>query len=136
MAIGSNSSLVTLRPDLASSMLQFDVEANMKKFIAPRFAPVLEVDEALGNWGLIPLAELLKTRDTSRKADGSYTRGDWNFAPQTYRTYEHGTEEKVDDSNAKTYANYFDAELISASGPGTSCFRGSSSEQSPTPSTP
>jgi hypothetical protein len=114
MAIGPNSSLVTLRPDLASSLMQFDLEANQNKMITLRYAPVLEVDEPIGNWGLIPLNELLKTRDTSRLPGGGYTRGNSNFDPEVYKTTERGTEERVDDSNVKTYANYFDAERIAA----------------------
>ncbi len=112
--IGTTAALVTLRPDLAPALMEFDLEANQRQFVATRIAPVVEVDSAFGNWARIPLKELLKTQNTNRNANGSYGRANRNFKPETFATVEHGFEERVDDRNAVTFGSYFDAELIAA----------------------
>lgn len=107
-----SSSLATLRPDLAT-FLEFDAEADAKGFIAYDVFPVIDVREASGNFGRIPLEQLLQERNTQRSPRSGYSRGNWTFEPDTYATVEHGAEEPVDDNEAKAYANYFDAEQVS-----------------------
>lgn len=114
MAISPSSSLATLRPDLAGSLMEFDLQANMNDMVALQIAPVLEVDRQMGNFGRIPIEELLKTRDDLRAAGAGYNRGNGTFQPDSYSCTEHGLEEAVDDREAEMYADYFDAELIAA----------------------
>lgn len=108
-----SSSLATLRPDLASSLEEFDLAADRMGFIGHRVLPVIEVASASGNYGVIPLEQLLQTRET-RRTNGGYSRGNWTFEDASYTTQEHGAEEPVSDKYSKMYASYFDAEMIAA----------------------
>ncbi len=106
------SSLATQRPDLAT-FLEFDLESEKAGYIATKVLPVIDVPSQAGNFGKIPLEQLLQTRDTKRNSGSGYARGSWNFAPAVYATNEHGAEEVLDDRDVKLYAEYFDAEQIS-----------------------
>jgi hypothetical protein len=108
-----SSSLATLRPDIAESFTEFDLEQNQRGFVWDQLMPVFDVGKASGNFGRIPVEQLLQQRDTQRAPGSGYARGKWTFLPDTYATVEHGAEEPVDDNEAKMYADYFDAEMIS-----------------------
>ena len=107
-----SSSLATLRPDLAT-FLEFDLESEKAGFIASQVFPVMDVQSASGNFGKIPIEQLLQQRETRRAPGSGYARGNWTFTPATYATVEHGAEEPVDDNEARMYAEYFQAEQIS-----------------------
>lgn len=109
-----SSSLVTLRPDLAQSFEQFDLEMDAEGFVAQRIAPVIDVDTATGNIGVIPVDQLLQSPDLERAPTSGYNRGRFSFTPDTYVTKEYGWEEAVDDNEARIYRRYFDAEVIAA----------------------
>lgn len=106
-----SSSLATLRPDLAS-FFEFDLEAEKAGFVASQVFPVVDVASQAGNFGKIPLEELLQERSTERAPGSGYSRGNFKFEPATYACVEHGAEEPVDDRQAEMYAEYFDAEVI------------------------
>lgn len=107
------SALVTLRPDLAQSFMAFDLAMSQRGFIAQRVMPVIDVVKASGNFGRIPIEQLLQHPDTERAPGSGYSRGRFTFKPDTYATIEHGREEPVDDNEAEMYVSYFDAEQIS-----------------------
>lgn len=107
-----SSSLATLRPDLAT-FLEFDLESEKAGYIASQVFPVVDVISQAGNFGKIPLEQLLQQRTTRRAPGAGYNRSNWQFETATYATEEHGAEEVVDDREAKMYAEYFDAEQIS-----------------------
>lgn len=107
-----SSALSTLRPDLAASFEAFDLAAEKAGYIGQKVMPVVDVASQAGNFGKIPLAQLLQQRDTKRAPGSGYARGNFTFEPATYSCEEHGAEEPVDDREAKMYANYFDAEVI------------------------
>ena len=107
-----SSSLATRRPDL-ESFFQFDLAMDEAGFIATQVFPVIDVASSAGNFGKLPLAQLLQERDTIRASGGGYSRGKWKFDPAVYATYEHGAEEPVDDNDVKNYAEYFDIEAVS-----------------------
>jgi hypothetical protein len=107
-----SSALVTLRPDLSASFMQFDLAMSQRGFIAQRVFPVIDVAKASGNFGIIPLDQLLQHPDTTRAPGSGYSRGRFTFTPSTYATQEHGHEEPVDDAEAELYSSYFDAEQI------------------------
>jgi hypothetical protein len=107
-----SSSLATLRPDLAASFEAFDIEAEKLGYVARKVFPTVDVASQAGNFGKIPLAQLLQNRDTKRAPGSGYARGNFKFDTSTYSCEEHGAEEPVDDREAKMYAEYFDAELI------------------------
>jgi len=108
------SSLATLRPDIAGSLEEFDLAMDRQGFIAQRVLPVFEAQKQAGTFGRIPLEQLLQKRETRRAPGAGYSRGSWKFETESYATEEHGAEEPVDDREAEMYAEYFDAELISA----------------------
>jgi hypothetical protein len=107
-----SSSLATLRPDLAT-FFEYDLEAERNGYVASRVLPVMDVASQAGNFGKIPLAQLLQERDTKRSPGSGYARGKWTFDKATYACEEHGAEEPVDDREAKMYAEYFEAEGVS-----------------------
>jgi hypothetical protein len=106
------SSLATLRPDLAT-FLEFDLESEKNGYIATQVFPVIDVMSQAGNFGKIPLEQLLQQRSTVRAPGSGYARGNWTFDKEVYATEEHGAEEPVDDREAQMYAEYFQAEQIS-----------------------
>jgi hypothetical protein len=107
-----SSSLATLRPDLAS-FFEYDLEAEKNGYVASQVLPVMDVASQAGNFGKIPLEQLLQERDTKRSPGSGYARGKWTFDKATYACEEHGAEEPVDDREAKMYAEYFEAESVS-----------------------
>ena len=108
-----SSSLSTLRPDLAASFEAFDLEAEKAGYIARKVMPTVDVASQAGTFGKIPLDQLLQQRDTKRAPGSGYARGQFTFTSSTYSCEEHGAEEPIDDREAKMYAEYFDAEVIS-----------------------
>lgn len=108
------SALSTQRPDLAASFEEFDLMMDSRGFIGQRVLPTVDVAKQSGNFGKIPIEELLQNRETKRASGSGYNRGDWNFEPATYACDEHGLEEPVDDREAEMYRDYFDAELVAA----------------------
>lgn len=109
-----STSLATLRPELAGSFMEFDLAMDRRGFIANQVLPVMEVALASGDFGKIPIEELLQKRTTLRGSSGDYARGHWNFTKDSFATEEHGAEEPVDERDAKLYAEYIDAEMISS----------------------
>lgn len=107
-----SSSLATLRPDLAASLEKFDLAMDREGFIGSQVFPVLDVARSGGNFGIIPLEQLLSTRNTARAPGAAYSRSGFTFTPATYNTSENGAEEPVDDNDQQNYRDYFDAELI------------------------
>lgn len=110
----STSAPATLRPDLAGSFMEFDLEANALGMIGTRVLTVVESQKQSGTFGKIPIEQLLKPRNTARAPGAGYNRGEFKFETVTFATEEHGVEEPVDDREATMYAEYFDAEQVSA----------------------
>ena len=109
-----SSSLATLRPDLAGSFMEFDLDANQQGFIFPQVLPAMTPQKQAGTFGKIPVEQLLKERDTSRAPGAGYSRSGFTFTKDTYSCEEHGAEEPVDDRESMMYADYFDSEQIAA----------------------
>lgn len=108
------ASLATLRPELGATLEEFDLAADREGFIGHRILPVFEAGEESGKFGKIPVEQLLQSPETRRAPGTGYGRGNWKFTTDSYACEEHGWEEPVDDREAKVYANYFDAEVVSA----------------------
>lgn len=109
------TSAVRTRPDIAGSLTEFDVMAEAMKHVGARVLKVFEAAESAGNFGRIPLEELLKNVETNRQARGNYNRLDFQFEDDTYSTKEQGLEGVVDENRAKVYRNYFNYEVAVAS---------------------
>lgn len=107
------TSLATLRPDLGASLEEFDLAMDRMGFIGQRVLPVIETAVQSGNFGRIPLEQLLQSPEVRRNDRGGYSRGRWEFTEDSFATRERGWEEPVDDREARIYAEYFDAELVS-----------------------
>lgn len=108
-----SGTIATLRPDLGGSFEEFDLEMQRRGYVANRVLPVFESQVQSGTFGIIPLEQLLQTNDTKRAPGGGYNRGNWTFDDVTFACKEFGWEEPIDDREAKMYANYFDAEVVS-----------------------
>lgn len=109
-----SSSLATLRPDLAESFMEFDLEAEKAGYVAQRVFPIVSVASQAGKFGKIPLAQLLQQRDTKRAPGSGYARGGFQFTDASFACEEHGAEEPIDDRERKMYNDYFDADVIGA----------------------
>lgn len=109
-----SGSLATLRPDLASSFLEFDLDVANRGFIAAQVAPVVESRKPSGTFGIVPVAQLMVPVNTKRAPGGGYSRGKFTFDDVAFSCEEHGFEEPVDDREALMYADYFSAETIAA----------------------
>jgi hypothetical protein len=94
--------------------MEFDLAMSQAGFIAQRVLPVLGVAKQAGNFGLIPIEQLLQARTTDRAPGSHYNSGTFTFNPATYSTNEHGWEEPVDDSEAEMFSEYFVLEQIAA----------------------
>lgn len=100
------------RPDLGQVAYEYMLEASQRGFVGLRAMPIFEVDEQSADYPVIPLEALLKLPETRRAARGAYNRGDYEFETGTYACEEHGWEEPVDDSEARLYRRYFNAEEV------------------------
>jgi hypothetical protein len=109
-----SEALATLRPDLGGSFEDFELAMDRLGFIGHRILRPVEVQVASGTFGRIPLAQLLKNADVKRTSRSGYSRGDWEFQDENFATKEYGFEEPVDQRDVRLYANYFDAEMVSA----------------------
>jgi len=108
------SSLATLRPEIAGSLMEFATASDRMGFIGAKCFPVFNVAKKSGSFGKIPIEQLLQTRNTRRAPGGGYARSTWTFTSASYACKEHGAEEPVDDTESEMYAEYFDAEMVSA----------------------
>ncbi len=105
-----SGTLATQRQDLADSLREFEYEANRQQFIGHRVFPVKDVAVQAGTFGRLPVEELLLQRETRRAPGSGYNRDQMKFTTDSFATEEHGTEQVVDDREAKMYASYLEAE--------------------------
>ena len=109
-----STSLATLRPDLAGSFMEYDVELARLGMIAARVFPVLESRKQAGPLGKIPIEQLLRSANIRRAGGGSYPRAQFTFTKDTFSCEEYGIEEVVDDRQSAQYSEFFDAEQLAA----------------------
>jgi len=109
-----SSSLATHRPDIETSLEEFDVLAERNQMAALQVCPIYPVRSVAGTFGKIPLEQLLIDPEVKRAPRSDYNQGDWNYETATFATQEYGWEEPVDDNERYMYADYFDAEVVSA----------------------
>lgn len=114
MATRPSSSIADFRPDLAGSLMEMDAAMGMHGYVGLRVAPPVNVSVMSGPFGVIPLEEMLKRKDTRRAPGAEYARIEGKFETKTFTCEEHGIEEAVDDRESKMYQDYFDSELLAA----------------------
>jgi len=107
-----STTLATLRPELAGTMLEFDLAADRLGFIGLDVLPSLDVAEVSGTFGKIPIEQLLKEPATRRAPRAAYARDNFTFTSDSYVCEEHGLEGVVDEREARMYRNFFEAEAI------------------------
>lgn len=100
------------RPDLGQIAYEYMLEASQQNFVGLRALPLFSVSEQSADYPVIPLESMLKLPETRRAARGAYNRGDFEFETDTYSCEEHGWEEPVDDTEARLYQRFFDAEEV------------------------
>lgn len=109
-----SEALGTMRPDLGDGLAEFDLTGNRELFIGHGVLPILPVVEQGGPYPIIPIEQLLQSRNTERASGAPYGRGTYDFKKGSFATAEHGWEEVVDDRNRTIYRNWGDQELYAA----------------------
>lgn len=113
MAIMPDSSAnAVVRPDLAGLLWEYAELLGRAQYIGLRVAPLFEIVDLSTGYLTVPTESLLKIPDTKRSVDGSYNRVTWEYSRNSFAIEEHGLEHRVDDKDARAYANYFDAEEV------------------------
>lgn len=102
------------RYDLSITYTEFNLRANRKKFGGLKLLPPLGVDySAPSDFRILKLASLMQPiEDTRRAADGSYSRGNFEWEKDQYLIEEHGVEEETDDQKLEKYGDFIRAEFI------------------------
>lgn len=108
------TSSVQPRPEIAQSLIEFDLAMDRNGFVGHRVFPVFEAPKDHGTFGKIPIEQLLQNRETARAPKGGYSRGNYTFTSDTFTTAEHGAEEPVDDREKAMYSDYFNADLYAS----------------------
>ncbi len=107
------SATTVQRPELGSLAYEYQSEASRMGFIGGMVMPFFPVAEKSADYPKIPLEAILSEPNTDRASRGAYGRSDWEFETGTYSCKEKGWEEVIDDSEARLYARFFDAEEVS-----------------------
>ncbi|MGE4417948.1 MAG: major capsid protein [Marinobacterium sp.] len=107
------SSTTIQRPDLGALAYEYAMNAPMRGFIGVEILPVFETPEQSSDYPVIPIESLLKMpASIRRQARGSYARDDFDFETGTFACEEYGFEAPVDDTEARLYNRFFDAEAV------------------------
>ncbi|OHB82791.1 MAG: hypothetical protein A2V98_25860 [Planctomycetes bacterium RBG_16_64_12] len=103
------------RYDLSMSYGEFNLRLNRLGFIGLKALPPVGVAKQAANFSKITIESVLgPVEDTVRAPDGTYSRGDFEWTPDSYKTEEHGVEEPMDDRTIKIYGSEIRAEFIHA----------------------
>lgn len=109
-----STTLTSQRSDIGMAFEEFDLEANRVGFVAPTVLPYFDVRKQSDVFGKIPVEELLSIKNTVRAGNSGYSRSNFQFTEDSYRTQEHGHEVPVDARDQSIYAELIDAEIVSA----------------------
>lgn len=102
------------RFELGSTFEEFDLRMNMLGFIAHQVFRPRVVAKNAGDFGKVPLKQLLSSKSTKRSPGSGYARDTWEFDKAPFAIEEFGKEEPLDDSQLEMYGDIVDAERISA----------------------
>lgn len=112
MGIAPEAGVTISRPDLGVLAYEYLGDAQTNGFIAERVLPIFDTALKSANFPVIPREAFLKLQETKRAPRGRYNRSGWEFGQDNYSCDEDGWEEVIDDSEARLYARFFDAEAI------------------------
>jgi len=110
------TTVYSYRPELGQALSELDLAMARNGFIGLKVAVPLEMGLAGGPFPIIPLRSLLINPEggLGRSSRGDYQRVAWDFDTDSFSCKETGIEIPVDDRLKAVYANFFDAELVSA----------------------
>lgn len=110
--MGAPTTAIT-RFDLSLSYDEFNILANLRKFIGLRVLPPLAVSQEAADFLRIKIASLMtKIEDTRRAPRGTYNRDSYEWDKDSYSCDEHGVEEIVDDATEERYGDIIRGEQI------------------------
>lgn len=110
--MGAPSTAVT-RLDLSLTYQEFNIYANLQKFIGLKVLPPMGVELEAADFPKVALASLLtKIEDTERAPRAGYNRDSWEWTKDSYVCAEHGVEETVDDATVERYGDVVRVEQI------------------------
>lgn len=108
------------RPDLAATLFEYDLVANMNAMVAFEVFPIHDVPVFKGTYGRVEAKELMKRHPNVtanppgyaflRAPRAAYAEDDQKFTEDDFRTQEHGLQGRVDENEAEAYASYFEQE--------------------------
>ncbi len=111
---GTPSTAIT-RFDLSISYGEFNLLANMARYIGLKLLPPIAVAQEAATFAKMKIASYLsKVEDTKRAPKGTYQRDDWEWTTDSYQVDEHGVEEIVDDATVERYGDIVRVEQIAA----------------------
>lgn len=124
MPYPSTSSIMP-RPDLAETLMEFDLFGNLNNMVAFEVAPIRDVPKFKGDFGRVPAKELMKRHPAAntkppgfaleRAPKSGYQQDDTKFDIDSWETTEFGMEAPVDDWEAEAYKDYFEQEAFCTS---------------------
>lgn len=101
------------RFDLSLSYNEFSLLANRRGFIGLQALPAVPVALQSASFMKVAVEALLrKAEDTKRAPKATYSRDDYEWTTDTYKTEDHGAEEILDDRTLKLYGNEIRSEQI------------------------
>lgn len=113
MANPATSAAALLRPDLDGVTLEFDLQANLERFIGLQVFPEFPVRLPAGTFRKIKVESLLKKPDHAIRAPrAGFQRDDFEFDIDTFQCFEYGVEEYIDEVERTMYADFFTTEAI------------------------
>jgi len=110
------------RPDLADTLYEFNLVANMASMVGFEVLPIREVQLFTGTFGRVEAKQLLKRHanaassppgyEYQRAPRSAYAQDDATFTEDSWKTIEHGLEAPVDDFEKNAYRSYFEQEAF------------------------
>jgi len=102
------------RLDLSLTYLEFNLLANLKRFIGLHVLPPLAVEQEASDFARVSIASLLtKIEETVRAPRSKYNEDSWEWGKDSYAVEEHGVVEAVDDATVERYGDVVRVEQIS-----------------------
>lgn len=103
------------RFELGATFTEFDLMSNAMGFVAQRVLVPRLVAKQSGDFGKVPLEQLLAARTTTLRAPGaSYQRDAFTFTTASFACREYGKEAPLDDAEQAMYGDIIDGETIAA----------------------
>jgi hypothetical protein len=101
------------RFDLSITYQEFNLLANLKKFIGLRVLPPIAVSQEAANFLRVKISSLLtKVEDTRRAPRGEYNNDTFEWDQDSYAVEDHGVTESVDDATVERYGDIIRVEQI------------------------